>query len=303
MLELYRGEIMKIIKVTPRGYCKGVVRAIQMAKQARLDYPNEKITILGMLVHNQYVVEALKCFNIDTIEDQSKSRMELLEEIHEGVVLFTAHGIAQQVKDKAIAKGLICIDASCPDVLSTQVMIKEALAKQKHVAYIGKKGHPEAEAVLSISPSIQLINVNQPLPPLKTPLFVTCQTTMSYMDVQATFQAIQQLYPDAEICEEICNATRIRQQAIYELDNVDCLIVVGDKQSNNSTRLASIGKNHGIQKVILIDDDSQLDVSQFHENEVIAVTSGASTPSLLTARVIAKLNHEALAPIDLSQLI
>ena len=294
---------MKIIKVQPRGYCKGVVRAIQIAKQTRLEHPDKKITVLGMLVHNQYVVDALKCLNIDTIEDKTKSRLELLDQIDEGIVLFTAHGIASQVKDKAAAKGLICVDASCPDVLSTQAIIKNALADGKHVAYIGKKGHPEAEAVLSISPPIQLIELHQPLPPLATPLFVTCQTTMSTSDVLAVFQEIKHAYPQAEIGEEICNATRIRQQAVHELQDVDVLIVVGDKQSNNSTRLAEIGRNHGIPHVLLIDDASQLDLSVFHDDDVVAVTSGASTPSQLTAQVIDKLNGEPMKPLDLTRLL
>lgn len=294
---------MKIIKVQPRGYCKGVVRAIQMAKETRRTYPDKKITVLGMLVHNQYVVDALKCLNIDTIEDKTKSRLELLDQVHEGIVLFTAHGVAQQVKDKAVAKGLICVDASCADVLSTQTIIKKALSEHKNVAYIGKKGHPEAEAVLSIDASIQLIELNQPLPKLRDPLFVTCQTTMSYYDVQDTFKNIQQLYPAAEICEEICDATRIRQQAIHDLENVTVLIVVGDRQSNNSTRLAEIGIQHGIQRVMLIDDASQLDMSSLSDKDIVAVTSGASTPSLLTAQVLAKLNGEQIDPIDLAHIL
>lgn len=294
---------MKIIKVQPRGYCKGVVRAIQMAKETRHTYPDKKITVLGMLVHNQYVVDALKCLNIDTIEDKTKSRLELLDQVHEGIVLFTAHGVAQQVKDKAAAKGLICVDASCADVLSTQTIIKKALSEHKNVAYIGKKGHPEAEAVLSIDASIQLIELNQPLPKLRDPLFVTCQTTMSYYDVQDTFKNIQQLYPTAEICEEICDATRIRQQAIHDLENVTVLIVVGDRQSNNSTRLAEIGIQHGIQRVMLIDDASQLDMSSLSDKDIVAVTSGASTPSLLTAQVLAKLNGEQIDPIDLAHIL
>lgn len=294
---------MKIIKVQPRGYCKGVVRAIQMAKETRRIYPDKKITVLGMLVHNQYVVDALKCLNIDTIEDKTKSRLELLNQIHEGIVLFTAHGVAQQVKDKAVAKGLICVDASCADVLSTQTIIKNALSEHKNVAYIGKKGHPEAEAVLSIDRSIQLIELNQPLPKLNEPLFVTCQTTMSYTDVQDTFKKIQQLYPTAQICEEICDATRIRQQAIHNLENVTVLIVVGDRQSNNSTRLAEIGIQHGIQRVMLIDDASQLDMNSFSDEDIVAVTSGASTPSLLTAQVLAKLSGEHTSPIDLAHIL
>ena len=126
---------------------------------------------------------------------------------------------------------------------------------------------------------------------------------MSTSDVLAVFQEIKHAYPQAEIGEEICNATRIRQQAVHELQDVDVLIVVGDKQSNNSTRLAEIGRNHGIPHVLLIDDASQLDLSVFHDDDVVAVTSGASTPSQLTAQVIDKLNGEPMKPLDLTRLL
>ena len=174
---------MKCIKVTPRGYCKGVVKAINLAKQARLDYPNQKITILGMLVHNQYVCEALKELSIDTIEDVNKTRLQLLDKVHEGVVLFTAHGVSEAVERKAKNKGLICIDASCQDVIKTQNIVKEYLAKGYDIAYIGKNKHPEAEAVLSLSPKVMLIENKEQIQKLKSPLFVTNQTTMSQSDV------------------------------------------------------------------------------------------------------------------------
>ncbi len=294
---------MKIIKVTPRGYCKGVVRAIQTAKQARHDYPHEKITILGMLVHNQYVVEALKHLGIDTIEDKTKTRMQLLDEIDEGIVKFKAHGIANIVKEQAIAKGLQVIDASCYDVIATQEVIKKALTEGKQIAYVGKRNHPEAEAVLAISDTITLVEVNQPLPVLAEPLFVTCQTTMSLQDVHELFDQIKAQYPNAEICEEICNATRVRQQAVRDLKDVDVLIVVGDPQSNNSSRLADIGELAGIKHVYRIEDAFQLQHNWFKESDTVAVTAGASTPSALTQQVIDALNGLPITPIDLNKLL
>ena len=116
---------MEIIKVMPRGYCKGVIRAIRMAVECTKRYPNQPITILGMLVHNHYVMEALALNHIQMIDDPNKTRDQLLEEINEGVVIFTAHGIAPQVIEKARQKGLICVDASCPDVLKTQNLVKK----------------------------------------------------------------------------------------------------------------------------------------------------------------------------------
>ncbi|MDE6475290.1 MAG: 4-hydroxy-3-methylbut-2-enyl diphosphate reductase [Erysipelotrichaceae bacterium] len=286
---------MEIIKVAPRGYCKGVVRAIQIAKEAAKQYPQEPIYVLGMLVHNRYVIEALKQFHIHTIDDKSKTREELLDQIPSGVVIFTAHGISQQAIEKAEKKGLKWIDASCPDVVKTQDIIKEKLQEGYEILYIGKKFHPEAEAICSLSSRIHLIENIQDIPSsLQTSkLFVTNQTTMSMFDVEHLFQAIQTQYPHVLLCEEICNATRVRQEAIAQLkgQEIDTLFVVGDPHSNNSNRLAQIGKEQGIQNVYLIDDVTQIKSSYLIDAKKVAVTSGASTPTYLTNQVIQYLEH------------
>lgn len=294
---------MKCIKVTPRGYCKGVVKAINLAKQARLDYPNQKITILGMLVHNQYVCEALKELSIDTIEDVNKTRLQLLDKVHEGVVLFTAHGVSEAVKEKAKNKGLICIDASCQDVIKTQNIVKEYLAKGYYIAYIGKNKHPEAEAVLSLSPKVMLIENKEQIQKLKSPLFVTNQTTMSQNDVAELFRQIKLAFPDARFCEEICQATAMRQNAIKQLPNVDALIVVGDARSNNSNRLAQIAKERGIQKVFLVDSFHDLKQKDFRQEDIVAVTAGASTPAYLVNQVIDWVEGSQPEAIDMSKII
>ena len=294
---------MKCIKVTPRGYCKGVVKAINLAKQARLDYPNQKITILGMLVHNQYVCEALKELSIDTIEDVNKTRLQLLDKVHEGVVLFTAHGVSEAVKEKAKNKGLICIDASCQDVIKTQNIVKEYLAKGYYIAYIGKNKHPEAEAVLSLSPKVLLIENKEQIQKLKSPLFVTNQTTMSQSDVAELFRQIKLVFPDASFCEEICQATAMRQNAIKQLPNVDALIVVGDARSNNSNRLAQIAKERGIQKVFLVDSFHDLKQKDFRQEDIVAVTAGASTPAYLVNQVIDWVEGRQPEAIDMSKII
>lgn len=284
---------MEIIKVTPRGYCKGVVRAINMAKQATIDYPDQDIYVLGMLVHNTYVMEALKCLNIHSIDSKDKTRMELLDEINHGVVIFTAHGISENVIVKAKEKGLICIDASCPDVVKTQNIVKDYLNQNYEVLYIGKAHHPEAEAVISLSEHVHLIEKEEDLNLYQNfdKLFVTNQTTMSIFDIAHLFDRIKAIYPHAVICEEICNATRIRQEAISTLENIDVLYVVGDAKSNNSNRLASIAKNHGIHNVYLIDDVTQITPEQFINCNRIAITSGASTPTYLTNQVIQYLEN------------
>lgn len=288
---------MEIIKVTPRGYCKGVTRAIRLAKETAQQYPDKDIYILGMLVHNQFVMQALKELNIHTIDDKSKTRMELLDLIPSGsVVIFTAHGVSPDVKKKATERGFISIDASCPDVVKTQELVIEMLDKNYEILYIGKEHHPEAEAITSLSNHVHLITkvTDVDLLSLSSKLiFVTNQTTMSIFDIDTIFKHIKELYPSAMFSEEICNATRIRQQAIANLDTrqVDVLYVVGDKHSNNSNRLAQIAKEKGIQKVYLIDDVLDISNDQLKDAKCVAVTSGASTPTYLTNLVIEYLSE------------
>lgn len=285
---------MEVIKVAPRGYCKGVVRAIDMAKKCALQYPNETITVLGMLVHNRYVMEALKEANIQMIDDKTKTREELLEDITEGVVIFTAHGIDPKVIKKAEQKGLICVDASCPDVLKTQSIVQEKLKEGYHIFYIGKHRHPEAEAITSLSSHIHLIEQKKDIPyGIRERIFVTNQTTMSIFDIAQLFKEIEKAYPNAIFCEEICNATRIRQEAVANLEHadIDVLYVVGDTSSNNSNRLAQIAQEHGIHKVYLIDDVRGIKDEQLLSCQRIAVTAGASTPTYLTNQVIQYLEQ------------
>lgn len=289
---------MEVIKVVPRGYCKGVINAIQLAKKTAQLHPDTPIYVLGMLVHNSYVMRALKELHIYPVDDKAKTRLELLDEIDEGIVIFTAHGISPAVKEKAAQKGLQCVDASCPDVMKTQDIVTEQLKKGCDVLYIGKPHHPEAEAVVSLSTKVHLISTEkdvEQLPAMES-VFVTNQTTMSIFDIEALFEAIRKRYPNAVFCEEICNATRIRQQAVADLKDkqIDVLYVVGDKYSNNSNRLAQIARDQGIQQVYLIDDVQDVREEHLQDVQRVAVTSGASTPTYLTAQVIEYL--EAYIP-------
>lgn len=287
-------KTFEIIKVDPQGYCGGVLQAIAIAKKTRLENPDSRITILGNLVHNQYVKKALSYDKLDTIEDKSKTRLELLDQIEEGIVIFTAHGISQDVRQKALNKGLKIIDASCPFVLQTQKIIQQKLSEGFVIFYIGKYHHPEAEAIYSTSNKIYLIEKEEDIPNgIQEPIFVTNQTTMSIFDIQFLFDAIKQAYPEAEFHDEICNATRIRQQAILDLKdkNIDTLIVVGDPSSNNTKQLANIGKKAKIKQVIRINDVNELNVDDLHEAWRIAITSGASTPTYLTNQVIEYLEN------------
>ena len=280
---------MEVKRVVPSGYCKGVVNAIKLAKQTRIDNPKEKIYVLGMLVHNSFVSEELNALGIVTLDDSNKSKEELLDEVDEGIIIFTAHGISQAIKQKAIDKGLKYVDATCVDVLKTQNIIKDYIKDGYEIIYFGKKKHPEAEAVLSISNKIHLVTNEDDLIKLNLnnkKLFLTNQTTMSYLELADLIEKTKQIYPNIVIQKEICNATSSRQEAITKLNDCDLLYVVGDSKSNNTNKLVDIGKKQGIKKVMLIHNFKEINFEDLKDVDKIYVTAGASTPPVLIDEVI-----------------
>ena len=284
---------IQVDKIQPQGYCGGVLKAISIAKQTRKENPDIPITLLGNLVHNKYVKKALELENIQTIENKNKTRVELLDEINEGIVIFTAHGVAPQVKDKAQEKGLKIVDASCPFVVQTQNIIQKKIHQNYEILYIGKYKHPEAESIYTMSNHVHLIQNNE-IPDINSnKIFVTNQTTMSIYDIQEIFKKIKEKYPQAEFHDEICNATRVRQQAVLDLKDqgYDALIVVGDPTSNNTQKLLETGKQAGIFTGLKIQDINELDLQQIQDAHKIAVTSGASTPTFLTNQVVEALQN------------
>lgn len=303
---------MEVFKVIPSGYCKGVVNAINLAKRTALQYPDLKITMLGMIVHNRYVVEALKKYHIASIDDPKKTRLELLDEIDEGVVIFTAHGVCDEVIHKAKNKGLICVNASCSDVIRTQKLIQEAIADNYNILYIGKQFHPEAEAVTFLDrDKVHLITSVKEIEqlPFYEKVLVSNQTTMSVLEIQKMIDAIKVKYPHAVIHEEICNATRMRQEAILKLNKIDCLFVVGDPHSNNSNKLKDIALKQGIPHVELIESVQDINCSALKNTDRIAVTAGASTPTYLTDQVVDYLKsfnqdpHHPIPNIDIDKIL
>ena len=283
---------MEVKRVVPSGYCKGVVNAIKLAKETRKQNPEEKICILGMLVHNSYVSDELASLGIVTLDDTFKSKDELLDEVDEGIIIFTAHGISEAIKNKAAAKGLRYVDATCVDVLKTQNIIKQRLNEGYEIIYFGKRKHPEAEAVLSISDGIHLVCNREEIENLhlkNRKLFLTNQTTMSTLELKDLIDEVLKLYPDTIVQEEICNATSSRQEAICRLHDCDLLYVVGDSKSNNTNKLVDIAKKQGIRKVLLIHSYRDIDKKDLDDVNKVYVTAGASTPPLLIDEVITYL--------------
>lgn len=279
---------MKTVKITPRGYCHGVVNAINTITKLDKKSIKNPVYILGMLVHNKKVIEKFDKMDIITLHDPSKTRLELLDQIDEGTVIFTAHGISPKVMQKALDKGLDIIDTSCKDVLKSQDVVNKYLTEGYKIIYIGKRNHPESEAAQDISNDVYLIESLGDLDTFKLDgkLAITNQTTMSMYDVYQISEKAKELYPDIVFIDEICNATRIRQEAVINQEPVDHLFVVGDKLSNNSRKLVQVSKEQAQIDATLIEGVEDIDLEQLKMYKSVAVSSGASTPTQVTKQVI-----------------
>jgi 4-hydroxy-3-methylbut-2-en-1-yl diphosphate reductase len=281
---------MKVIKISPRGYCYGVVDAMVIARNAALDKTLPRpIYILGMIVHNKHVTDAFEEEGIITLDGQN--RKEILEKVDGGTVIFTAHGVSPEVRKLAEEKGLVSIDATCPDVTATHNLIREKQALGYQIIYIGKKGHPEPEGAVGVAPEIvHLVETAEDVNQLKLDsnrIIVTNQTTMSQWDVLDIMDKVQEKYPHAEIHKEICLATQVRQEAVaQQAGEADVLIVVGDPKSNNSNRLAQVSEEIAGTTAYRIADISELQLDWLKNAKTVAVTSGASTPTPITKEVI-----------------
>ncbi|MBS4215628.1 4-hydroxy-3-methylbut-2-enyl diphosphate reductase [Neobacillus rhizophilus] len=291
---------MQIVKISPRGYCYGVVDAMVIARNAALDKTLPRpIYILGMIVHNKHVTDAFEEEGIITLD--GKNRLDILEKVDKGTVIFTAHGISPEVRELAKKKGLVAIDATCPDVTRTHDLIEEKAREGYQTIYIGKKGHPEPEGALGVAPSmVHLVETPADVEALNLDydkLIVTNQTTMSQWDVFDTMEKVKEKYPHVEVFNEICHATQIRQEAVAEqAKQADVTIVVGDPKSNNSNRLAQVSQEIAGTTAYRIADITELDIDWIKDAKAVAVTAGASTPTPITKEVIAFL--EQFDPIN-----
>lgn len=294
---------MRVIKIAPRGYCYGVVDAMVLAAQvaAQPDLPRP-IYILGMIVHNQYVVDAFMEQGIQTLD--GPDRLSILNQIDHGTVVFTAHGVSPLVRKRAKDKGLTVIDATCPDVTRTHDLILDKVAQGYDVVYIGKRGHPEPEGAIGVAPgAVFLVEHESDIEQLpadlgkrnkehasETKILVTNQTTMSQWDTEALVEQVLERFPTAFVFNEICNATQIRQNAVaQQAKEADLCIVVGDPRSNNSGRLAQVAREIAGVPAFRVADVTEIDPSWLIDKEVVAVTAGASTPTPITKEVIAYL--------------
>ncbi len=285
---------MEVVAVSPRGYCYGVVDAMTLAQRVARDPKVPRpIYILGMIVHNRHVVEDLARQGIQTLD--GGDRRTLLKKVRRGTVIFTAHGVAPEVKEEARRKGLTCFDATCPDVTRTHEVIRDRVAAGCDIIYIGKKGHPEPEGAVGEAPGrVHLIEDADDLAQLRLSprgatgkIAIVTQTTLSQWDTADLIAACKARFPDAEVYNEICLATQVRQQAVAEQARAaDVVLVVGDPRSNNSNRLVQVAQEVAGRPAYLIDSVAAIRPEWLRGVRVVAVTAGASTPSQLTNQVI-----------------
>src|SRR6266545_3112561 len=243
---------MEVVKITPRGYCHGVVDAFRIAKRVR-EETDGPVHMLGMLVHNTHATDDLQAQGIALVDQPN--RLAGLDHIKDGTVIFTAHGVSPQVKQRAIELGLNPVDATCSDVVRTHEL----------VADLGRKGHPEPEGVMGEAPGhVHLVQEPEDIDALDLKgdrIAVTCQTTLSVWDTEDLIGRVIARYPLAEVYNEICRATQERQEAAVEAAKE-------------------------VDLVILVDRFEDLELAWFKGVRRVGVTSGASTPTQLTRRVI-----------------
>jgi 4-hydroxy-3-methylbut-2-enyl diphosphate reductase len=288
---------MEVVRITPRGFCHGVVTAMRIARQVRAETAGP-VYILGLLVHNQHITDELAAEGLEMID--APDRMAGLERIRSGTVIFTAHGISPEVRRRAEERGLRVVDATCCDVTRTHDLVNQLVADGFEVIYIGRRGHPEPEGVVGEAPGrVHLVETAADIDELSLQaekVAVTCQTTLSIWDTQALIDRVRERFPCAEVHNEICHATQERQEAAVEAARaVDLVIVVGSPRSSNSNRLVEVVRQRTGRPAYLVDNLEDICPEWFRGIQRVGVTSGASTPSRLTRQVIERL--EALEPV------
>ncbi len=284
---------MEVVRITPRGYCHGVVDAFRIAKRVR-ESTQGPVHMLGQLVHNTHATDDLQEQGIELVDPPN--RLAGLELIDEGTVIFTAHGVSPQVKQRAAERGLRAVDATCSDVVRTHDLVRDLAERGYEVVYIGRRGHPEPEGVMGEAPGrVHLVQDPDDVESLDLRgdrVAVTCQTTLSMWDTDALIEAVRLRYPGVEVHNEICRATQERQEAAVEAaKEVDLVVVVGSPRSSNSMRLVEVVRKLAGKPAYLVDSVDDVDPAWFEGVRRVGVTSGASTPTQLTRRVVAHLEE------------
>ena len=290
---------LKVVLANPRGFCAGVVRAIDIVEQA-IERHGAPVYVRHEIVHNRHVVDALRAKGAVFVDH--------LADIPEGALtIFSAHGVARSVEDEARVRDLPVIDATCPLVTKVHVQGRRYAKAGRTLVLIGHQGHAEVDGTMGQVPApIHLVQSVEDVAALPladdTPIAYVTQTTLSVDDTRGIIAALKARFGDVQgpDVSEICYATQNRQSAVRELAQVcDLLIVVGSATSSNSNRLREIGVEMGVPSY-LVDDGDGIDPAWLDDVETVGVTAGASAPDSLVDHVIAALRR--LRPVEVSQL-
>ena len=290
---------MKVILAQPRGFCAGVVRAIEIVERA-LERYGAPVYVRHEIVHNRHVVESLKAKGALFVED--------LSEVPTGAVtIFSAHGVSRAVEMDAEARSLSVLDAVCPLVAKVHHEGQRYLDQGRVVILIGHAGHPEIEGTMGqLKGEVHLIESAKDVErldiPDDAPVAYITQTTLSVDDTCATIEAVKKRFKEVIGPEtrDICYATQNRQTAVRELATlVDVILVVGARNSSNSNRLREIGEESGIPSY-LVADGRDVKEEWFDGKTTVGLTAGASAPEVLVDDVISTLRR--LAALEVSAL-
>jgi len=290
---------MKVILSQPRGFCAGVVRAIEIVERALEKY-GPPVYVRHEIVHNKFVVDGLKAKGAIFVEE--------LSDVPSGAVtIFSAHGVAKSVVNEAGGRQLPVLDATCPLVTKVHNQGKRYVAQGRVLILIGHAGHPEVEGTQGQIPApVHLVQTVEDVATLDiaidTPVAYVTQTTLSVDDTRAIIAALERRFTDilGPDTKDICYATQNRQVAVRELSKlVDVILVVGAKNSSNSNRLREIGAEAGVPSY-LIADGRELEPGWVKGVNTVGITAGASAPEVLVEDVIGALKR--LGPVEVTTL-
>lgn len=290
---------LNVVLAQPRGFCAGVVRAIDIVERALKKY-GPPVYVRHEIVHNKYVVESLKAKGARFVEN--------VAEIPDGAVaIFSAHGVSKGVEREASDRNLPVIDATCPLVTKVHNQGKRYVGQGRTVILIGHAGHPEVEGTMGQIPGTVVLvqtvaDVDKLELPTDAPVAYVTQTTLSVDDTRDIIAALTKRFSDIQgpDTRDICYATQNRQSAVRDLcKHADLLLVVGATNSSNSNRLREIGAEVGIPSY-LIADGGELDPAWLEGVTTVGITAGASAPEVLVNDVIGALKR--LRIVDVTTL-
>jgi 4-hydroxy-3-methylbut-2-enyl diphosphate reductase len=283
---------LKVLLATPRGFCAGVDRAIQIVERAVEKY-GAPVYVRHEIVHNRHVVDRLKALGAVFVE-------ELDECPTDRPVVFSAHGVPKAVPAEARARQMLYLDATCPLVSKVHVEAGRHHDAGREIVLIGHAGHPEVvgtmgqlpEGAVTLIETIEDARAFTPRDPANV-AFVT-QTTLSVDDTAGVVAALRERFPAiaAPHKEDICYATTNRQEAVKAVAaRSDVLLVIGSANSSNSVRLVEVARRAGVTQAYLIDDAAHLDLAWIEGAAAVGVTAGASAPEVLVQGVIDRLGE------------